>query len=79
MVVGAAVGLVAGIAWSAFLSVTVRTDVAIASVLGIPTVLGLALVLFAGRRSVTAAGVFLLAVAPAWFGVLVAIEVVTGG
>lgn len=78
MLVGVAVGLVAGLA-SVFLAVTVRPDVAVAVVLGIPSLVGLVLVVFAGRRWMVAAGVFFLAVAPAWFGALVAIEVVVGG
>lgn len=79
MLVGVAVGLVAGIASTLFLAVSPRPDVAIAVVLGVPTVVGLALVVFAGRRWMVAAGAFLLALAPAWFGALVAIEAVVGG
>ncbi|MGH3562095.1 MAG: putative holin, partial [Mycobacterium sp.] len=55
-----------------------RPDVVIALVLGAPSAAGLLLILFSSRRWVTALGAFLLALAPGWFGVLVAIQVVLG-
>jgi len=36
------------------------------------------LILFSGRRWVTALGAFILAIAPGWLGVLVTIQVVHG-
>jgi hypothetical protein len=36
-------------------------------------------ILLSGRRWVTMLGAFLLALAPGWFGVLVALRVVSGG
>lgn len=76
MLVGAAAGVVAGVAALAFLTVSVPAQAAIALVLAVPTVLGLALVLFVGRRWATAAGAVLLAFGPAWFAVLIAAQVV---
>jgi hypothetical protein len=35
-------------------------------------------ILFSGRRWVTMAGAFMLALAPGWFGVLVALRVASG-
>ena len=57
----------------------IRPDVAIALVVGIPSVIGVVAILLSGRRWVTMLGAFLLALAPGWFGVLVALRVVSGG
>jgi hypothetical protein len=78
MLVGAAVGLIAGVASTLLVKATIRPDVVIALVVGIPSVIGLALILFSGRRWVTALGAFILAMAPGWFGVLVLIQAVHG-
>ncbi|WP_309227692.1 MULTISPECIES: putative holin [unclassified Mycolicibacterium] len=75
MLVGVAVGLLAGIATTLLVTVTVRPDVVIALVLGIPGVLGILMVLVSGRRWVTALGAFVLAIAPGWFGALAIIQV----
>ena len=56
-----------------------RPDVVIALVVGIPSVVGLLVILFSGRRWVTMLGAFILALAPGWFGVLVAIQVASRG
>ena len=56
----------------------IRPDVVIALVVGVPSAIGMVLILFSGRRWVTALGAFILAIAPGWFGVLVAIQVVHG-
>jgi ABC-type molybdate transport system permease subunit len=79
MLVGAAVGLVAGVAATVLIHTPIRPDVVIGLVVGPPTVLGLLLVFVAGRRGLTALGAFVLALTPGWFGALAAIEVVTGG
>jgi hypothetical protein len=47
-------------------------------VAGLPGVIGLLVILFSGRRWVTMLGAFILALAPGWFGVLVALQVVSG-
>ena len=57
---------------------TVRPDVVIALVVGVPSAFGLVLMLLSHRRWMTALGAFVLAIAPGWFGVLVAIQVVHG-
>jgi hypothetical protein len=36
------------------------------------------LILFSGRRWITTFGAFVLAIAPGWFGALVAVQVVSG-
>ena len=78
MLIGSAVGLLAGVAFSV-MHARIHPDVAIALVVGIPAVLGLTTVLFSGRRWVTALGAFILAVGPGWFGVLAALRVTSGG
>lgn len=78
MLIGSAVGILAGVAFSLVIHARIRPDFAIASVLGIPTVAGLTMILFSGRRWVTTLGAFVLAVAPGWFGVLVALRVTSG-
>lgn len=75
MLVGVAVGLLAGTATTLLVTATVRPDAVIALVLGVPGVLGILLVLVSGRRWVTALGAFVLAVAPGWFGALTIIQV----
>jgi hypothetical protein len=78
MLVGAAVGLVAGIGSMLVVTVSIRPDVVIALVVGVPSAIGMLLILFSGRRWITTLGAFVLALAPGWFGALVAIEVVSG-
>lgn len=79
MLIGAAVGLLAGVGLVAMAHASVRPILAIGSVVGIPSAIGLTLTLFSGRRWVTMLGAFALAVAPGWFGVLVALQVTSGG
>jgi Putative holin len=76
MLVGAAVGLIAGIAATLLVQATIRPDVVIAVVVGVPSAIGMLMILLSGRRWLTALGAFILAIAPGWFGVLVAIQVV---
>ncbi|WP_044515616.1 putative holin [Mycolicibacterium septicum] len=77
MLVGVAVGLLAGIATTLLVTVTVRPDVVIALVLGVPGALGVLTVLVSGRRWVTALGAAVLAIAPGWFAALAIIQVAT--
>jgi Putative holin len=78
LLVGTAVGLIVGIASTLLVDAALRPDVVIALVVGVPGALGVLTILFSGRRWVTAVGAFLLAIAPGWFGVLVAIQAVHG-
>lgn len=79
MLVGSAVGLLAGVALTVLVRTPVRPDLVIALVVGLPGVIGLLMILFSGRRWVTMLGAFILALGPGWFGVLVAIEVTSHG
>ena len=78
LLVGVAVGQIAAITSTLLVSATIRPDVAIALVAGVPGAIGMLTILLSGRRWVTALGAFILAIAPGWLGVLVAIEVVNG-
>ena len=78
MLVGSAVGLIAGIAAMLLVKATIRPDILIALVVAVPTAIGMLTILLSGRRWVTALGAFILAIAPGWFGVLVVIQVANG-
>ena len=78
LLIGSAVGQLAGVASSVLVHGRFRPDVAIALAVGIPSVIGLLVVLLSGRRWVTMLGAFILALAPGWFGVLVALRVASG-
>jgi hypothetical protein len=75
MIVGIAVGQIAGVASTLLVKATIRPDVVIALVVGVPSAIGVLLILLSGRRWVTTLGAFILAIAPGWFGVLVVIQV----
>ena len=76
ILLGAAVGLLGGTAALTVDHARMRPDMAIALVVGFPSVVGLLVILLARRRWLTALGAFILALAPGWFGVLALIEVV---
>ncbi|BAX90843.1 putative holin [Mycobacterium shigaense] len=78
MLIGIAVGLLAGVAGTLVMHARVRPDIIIALVAGLPSILGLLVILFSGRRWVTMVGAFILALTPGWLGVLVAIQVTSG-
>jgi hypothetical protein len=78
MLVGIAVGQIAGIASTLLVKATIRPDVVIALVVGVPSAIGMLLILFSARRWMTTLGAFILAIAPGWFGVLVMVQVVHG-
>jgi hypothetical protein len=79
MLVGTAVGLLSGTAGTVLVRNHMRPGLVIAAVVAVPTVAGLLLVLLSRRRLLTALGAFLVALAPGWFGVLVMIQVTSGG
>ena len=79
LLLGGAIGLLAGVALTIVFPTRVRPDVVIALVVGIPSVIGLTTVLLSGRRWVTLAGAFILALGPGWFAVLVAVQAATHG
>lgn len=78
MLVGIATGTIAAIAARLVVDAQIRPDVVVALVVGVPSTLGLLLILLSSTRWLTALGAFLLAVGPGWFGVLVAAQAVNG-
>jgi hypothetical protein len=78
MLVGAATGLVAGVLSMILVDAAVRPDVAIALVVGVPSSLGLLIVLSSNRRWVTTFGAFVLAIGSGWFGLLAVVQAVNG-
>lgn len=79
MLIGAALGMVAGVGATVLVSARLRPDLVIALVLGVPSAAGLLLTLVSSRRWLTAAGAFLIALGLGWFGILVAVQAVSGG
>lgn len=75
MLVGVAVGVLGATAAMTVEHTRMRPDLAIALVVGFPSAVGLLVILLSRRRWITALGVFILALAPGWFGVLALIEV----
>lgn len=78
MLIGAAVGLLAGVLTTLLVQASVRPDVVIGLVVGVPGVIGMLAILLSTQRWVTTMGAFVLAIAPGWFGVLALTQVVTG-
>lgn len=79
MLVGVAVGVLGATAAMTVDHVRMRPDLAIALVVGFPSAVGLLVILLSRRRWLTVVGVFILALAPGWFGVLALIEVTSRG
>lgn len=79
MLVGSAAGQLLAVSYAVLIHTQTRPDIAIALVTGIPSVIGLSVILFSGRRWVTMLGAGILASAPGWFGMLAALQVVSGG
>jgi hypothetical protein len=78
LLVGAAVGQIIGITATLLVKAAVRPDIVIALVVGVPSAIGMLLILASGRRWVTGLGAFILAIAPGWLSVLVVVQVVNG-
>ncbi len=78
LLLGCVVGQIAAIVAKLAIDTTIRPDLVVALVVGVPGVIGLGLVLFSGRRWVTTLGAFTLAMAPGWLSVLLLIQVASG-
>lgn len=76
MLVGTAIGMVAAVTAAVLVTATVRPDIVIGLVVGVPSAIGMLLIITSTRRWITTLGAFILAIAPGWLGVLVLIEVV---
>lgn len=78
LLLGCVAGQVAAIVAKLVVATTIRPDLVVALVIGVPSVIGMLLVLLSGRQWVTAAGAFVLAMAPGWLSVLLLLQVVSG-
>lgn len=78
LLLGCVAGQVAAVVTKLAVTATIRPDLVVALVIGIPGVLGILLVLSSGRRWVTSLGAFILAMGPGWLSVLLLIQVVSG-
>ncbi len=78
LLIGTAVGLLLGIGLALVVSAKIRPDVVIALVVGVPGAIGMLTIVLSRRRWLTAVGAFVIAIAPGWFGVLVAIQSLNG-
>ena len=77
LLLGCVAGQIAAIVAKLAVDVTVRPDLVVALVIGVPSALGLLLVLASGRRWVTSLGAFILAIGPGWLSVLLLLQVVS--
>lgn len=78
LLLGCVAGQMSALVAKMMIDVPIRPDLIVAMVVGIPSVIGLLLVGCSGRRWVTAAGAFVLAMAPGWLSVLLLLQVVSG-
>lgn len=78
LLLGCVAGQIAAVVAKLAVDTTIRPDLVVALVVGVPSVLGILLVLSSGRRWVTTLGAFVLAMAPGWLSVLLLIQVVSG-
>ncbi len=79
MLLGTAMGWLSGTAGMMLVHGHIRPGFVVAAVVAVPTVLGLVLVVLSRRRLLIALGALLVALAPGWFGVLLTIQVASGG
>lgn len=78
LLLGCVAGQISAVVAKMMVDATIRPDLVVALVVGVPSVIGLLLVLCSGRRWVTTAGAFILAMAPGWLSVLLLLQVVSG-
>ncbi len=78
LLLGCVAGQISAVVAKMMIDATIRPDLVVALVIGVPSVIGLLLVLCSGRRWVTTAGAFILAMAPGWLSILLLLQVVSG-
>ena len=78
LLLGCVAGQISAVVAKLTVDATIRPDLVVALVVGVPSVVGLLLIMAAGRRWVTSAGAFVLAMAPGWLSVLLLLQVVSG-
>ncbi|MGI9123819.1 MAG: putative holin [Mycobacterium sp.] len=77
LLLGVVAGQIAAVVAKLTVDATVRPDLVVALIIGIPGVIGMLLTIASGRRWVTAAGAFILAMGPGWLSVLLLLQVVS--
>ena len=77
LLLGVVAGQIAAVIAKLALHATIRPDVVVALVVGVPGILGMLMILASGRRWVTALGAFILAMGPGWLSVLLLVQVVS--
>ena len=78
LLLGCIAGQISAIVAKLIVDATIRPDLVVALVIGVPSVLGMLMIIASGRRWVTALGAFVLAMAPGWLSVLLLLQVVSG-
>ncbi len=78
LLLGCVAGQIAAVVAKLTVNATIRPDVVVALVVGVPSVIGLLMIVASGRRWVTTLGAFVLAMAPGWLSVLLLLQVVSG-
>jgi len=78
LLVGCVTGLVAAVVTTVLVKASIRPDLVVALVVGVPSSVGMLTILLSGRRWLTTVGAFIVAMAPGWLGTLVLIQVVSG-
>jgi hypothetical protein len=78
LLLGCVAGQIAAVVAKLTVNATIRPDVVVALVVGVPSVIGLLMILASGRRWVTTLGAFVLAMAPGWLSVLLLLQAVSG-
>jgi hypothetical protein len=77
LLLGCVAGQISAVTAKLLVDATIRPDLVVALVIGIPSVVGILLVLSSARRWVTTLGAFVLAMAPGWLSVLLLLQVVS--
>lgn len=77
LLLGVVAGQIAAVVAKLTVHTTIRPDLVVALVVGIPGVIGMLMIIASGRRWVTALGAFILAMAPGWLSVLLLMQVVS--
>ena len=78
LLLGCVAGQISAVVAKLMVDATIRPDLVVALVIGVPSVLGLLLLVCSGRRWVTTAGAFVLAMGPGWLSVLLLLQAVSG-
>ena len=79
LLVGCATGLVAAVVTTVLVKASIRPDLVVALVVGVPSSVGMLTILLSWRRWLTTVGAFIVAMAPGWLGTLVLIQAVSSG